>query len=377
MNILVASDSFKGSASSYEVAKFIEKGIRRVDEKADIIKVPVADGGEGTVEAVVSSLNGSYKTIEVTDPYGSKAEAVYGILENQIAIIEMAQASGLHFKKANDSVWNATSYGTGELILAALDDGVKEIYIGLGGSATNDGGAGMAQALGATLLTAEGQEIDFGAKGLEQIDSINIDSMDERLKKVSITVLSDVTNPLTGENGASAVFGPQKGAEGKDVPELDAALVHFRKKVERALSGNWSDVEGAGAAGGLGFGLMAFCGAKLESGIEAILELIRLEDKLKQADLVITGEGKMDGQSVKGKAPVGIAKLAKKYRLPVVAIVGSSDNDLSEIYKSGIDLVIHTINKPMLLEKAMENAESLIENAGETVIRAFYLSSQN
>lgn len=201
--------------------------------------------------------------------------------------------------------------------------------------------------------------------------------MDERLKKVSITVLSDVTNPLTGENGASAVFGPQKGAEGKDVPELDAALVHFRKKVERALSGNWSDVEGAGAAGGLGFGLMAFCGAKLESGIEAILELIRLEDKLKQADLVITGEGKMDGQSVKGKAPVGIAKLAKKYRLPVVAIVGSSDNDLSEIYKSGIDLVIHTINKPMLLEKAMENAESLIENAGETVIRAFYLSSQN
>lgn len=148
MNILVASDSFKGSVSSYEVAKFIEKGIRRVDEKADIIKVPVADGGEGTVEAVVSSLNGSYKTIEVTDPYGSKAEAVYGILENQIAIIEMAQASGLHFKKANDSVWNATSYGTGELILAALDDGVKEIYIGLGGSATNDGGAGMAQALG-------------------------------------------------------------------------------------------------------------------------------------------------------------------------------------------------------------------------------------
>lgn len=373
--VVIASDSFKGSATSLEVADAIEAGLKRVEENIEITKLPIADGGEGTVEALVQALDGKMESVKVTGPYERGAEASFGFLKESIAVIEMAQASGLHLKEEKDSIWDATTYGTGELIQAALDKGAKEIYIGLGGSATNDAGAGMAQALGVKLKKENGEEISYGAKELTEISQIDVSGIDERLKNVSITILSDVTNPLLGEKGASAIFGPQKGASEEDVEKLDDCLATFKDMVEKELNGEWSEMEGAGAAGGLGFGLVAFCGAEIESGIEKILELIELEKEVEDADLVITGEGQMDGQSVGGKAPVGVAKLAKEYTVPVAAIVGSADEDLAAIYDAGIDLVIETVNKPMELDEAIEKAPQLIERAGETVMRAYQLKN--
>lgn len=373
VEIMIAADSFKGSASSIEVASYIEQGIIRVNKEVKVKKIPIADGGEGTVDAVISALGGEYKEHIVTGPYGQKVKAQYGIINQRIAVIEMAQASGLHLRTQEESIWQATTYGTGELIKLALENGVREIYIGLGGSATNDGGAGMAQALGAKLYKNDGQEIEPGAKELSEVVKVDITSMDERLKETSITLLSDVTNPLTGENGASYIFGTQKGAYPVDIIALDKALTHFGRVVEEQLNGEWMEKEGAGAAGGLGFGLLAFCGAKIESGIDKVLNLIQLEQRIQEADLIITGEGRMDGQSVQGKAPLGVAKMAKKYNLPVIAVVGSADEDLTKIYKSGIDLVIDTVNCPMTLEQAIERAPVLISRAGETAIRSFFL----
>lgn len=372
--IVIASDSFKGSATSLEVANAIEAGIKRVEDKIKVKKLPIADGGEGTVDALIQALEGDEETVKVTGPYEQPVEATFGFVKDSIAVIEMAQASGLHLKKENDSIWDATTFGTGELIQAALDKGAKEIYIGLGGSATNDAGAGMAQALGAKLQKENGEDISLGARELADVSQIDVSEMDDRLKKVPITILSDVTNPLLGEKGASAIFGPQKGATEEDVDRLDESLSKFKESVENELEGEWSEIEGAGAAGGLGFGLVAFCGAKIESGIEKILGLIELKQELEEADLVITGEGQMDGQSVGGKAPVGVAKLAKQQGVPVAAIVGSADEDLSAIYEAGIDLVIETVNKPMTLEEAIDNAPQLIERAGETVFRAYQLN---
>jgi glycerate kinase len=287
----------------------------------------------------------------------------------------MAEASGLHLKREKDTIWDATTYGTGELILAAIKEGARDIYLGLGGSATNDGGAGMAQALGAKILKGNGEEVSFGAKELGEVETIDKAEIVEQLKDVRITLLSDVTNPLTGEKGASAIFGPQKGAATEDIKKLDQALNHFSKKVEESLGGKWSTEEGAGAAGGLGFGLLAFCDAEIKSGIEEVLKLIQLEEKVKKADLVITGEGRMDGQSTQGKAPIGVAKLAKKHGVPVVAIVGSADEELSQIYRAGVDLVLEIVNEPMELSQAMKKSKELIERAGEKAIRAYQLKN--
>lgn len=371
--IVIASDSFKGSMRSLEVARAVEKGIRRVENQAVIKTLPIADGGEGTVNALVQVSNGKRKSVEVTDPYNRFVTATYGLVDEGIAVIEMAEASGLHLRQERDSIWDATTYGTGELILAALEDGVKEIYIGLGGSATNDGGAGMIQALGGRLFKENGEEIGLGAKELSQVVSVDLTEVHKRLKGTVITMLSDVTNPLLGDKGASAIFGPQKGASKEAVKKLDEELRAFKDVIEEQLKGNWSQVKGAGAAGGLGFGLLSCCQAKCVSGIDKVLELIGLEKEMEDADLVITGEGQMDGQSLGGKAPVGVAKLAKKYNVPVAAIVGSADKDLSKIYEAGIDLVIDIIHKPMTLEEAIFQSTQLIERAGETVIRAYKL----
>ncbi|GIN22288.1 MAG TPA: glycerate kinase [Bacillus bacterium] len=375
MNIVIATDSFKGSASSLEVAGFIEKGIRRVTPGANIVKLPLADGGEGTVEALTSTLEGRYVEREVTGPLGEKVKAKFGIINDRIAVIEMAEASGLTLIKEEDkNPFITTTYGTGELIKAALDFDVKEILIGIGGSATNDGGVGMAQALGGSFKDADNLEIPFGARALEKIQYIDLAGLDKRLAHTKITVLSDVTNPLCGENGASFVYGPQKGASSsEEIQELDSLLRSYGEKLEEKLGRTFIDVVGSGAAGGLGAGLMAFCNAEVNSGIEKILEIIRLREYVESADLVITGEGKMDFQSVQGKAPIGVAKIANAFKVPVVAVVGSEGDQANQVYKHGIDLVIDIINKPMKIQEAMKNVEKLTEDAGEKVMRAYLL----
>ncbi len=375
MKIVIASDSFKGSASTIEVANFIEKGIRNLDQAVEIVKIPIADGGEGTVDSLVLGCKGEYRYQEVVGPAGNKVKARYGLLDGDIAIIEMAQASGLHLVNAEmKNPYKTTTYGTGELMKSALDDGAKKIYVGLGGSATNDGGVGMVQALGGSFKDRNGQEVGFGANGVKDIATIDLTQLDARLADVQIIGLSDVTNPLCGEDGASHVYGPQKGASAEDVKVLDDILCQYGKIIKDQLGIDIVDEAGAGAAGGLGAGLMAFCDAALDRGINKILEILDLEAHLKDADLVITGEGQMDNQSLNGKAPIGVALVAKKYNIPVVAIVGSADYDLQEVYKNGIDLVLDTVIKPMPLSEAITNVEKLITIAGETAYRAFCLS---
>ncbi|MCM3570577.1 glycerate kinase [Neobacillus mesonae] len=377
MKIVIASDSFKGSASSLEIAEFIEKGIRRVQSNADVLKLPLADGGEGTVDALVNALNGQYVEKVVTGPLGEKVKAKYGIINQDIAVIEMAEASGLTLIPSHErNPFKATTYGTGELIKSALDHGVKEILIGIGGSATNDAGAGMAQALGVALADNEHQEIGYGAESVARVEKIDTSAIDPRIKNTKMTILSDVTNPLCGENGASYVYGPQKGASSEDVVKLDAILKRFGELVERTLGIEMMNKKGAGAAGGLGAGLMAFCNGQLHSGIDRILDIINLEEQVKEADLVITGEGMMDFQSVQGKAPIGVAKIAKKHNKPVIAIVGSEGYHANEVYEHGIDLVIDIINKPMSIEEAMNHVGELAEIAGEKAIRAFCLQKK-
>lgn len=371
--IIIASDSFKGSASSYEVAQYIENGILKMNPACEVLKFPIADGGEGTVDSLVIGLNGEYEYVDVIGPYGNTVKAKFGLLnEGKTAIIEMAEASGLHLIE-NDVMdpFKATSFGTGEVIKKALDYGVEEIFIGIGGSATNDGGAGAVQALGVSLKDLYGKEIGFGAEELKQISTIELEDLDKRIKDVSITILSDVTNPLCGEKGASYTYGPQKGASEEDLPVLDRILENYGKKVEEALDTKLIHKKGSGAAGGMGLALIAFCEAKMMSGIDEILNLLPIEEKMKETSLVITGEGKMDGQSLQGKAPMGVAKLAKKHHLPVIAIVGSADYDLSKVYNEGIDLVLEIIYKPMNLEEALAQTSQLIERAAEKAYRVF------
>lgn len=372
--VVIASDSFKGSASSKMIAEYITKGIKRVDNTVEILPFSIADGGEGTVTSLVESLNGEYELVEVKGPYNQNVMARYGVLGESKAIIEMAEASGLPLKSARDSPRVAHTYGTGQLIKAAMDKGIRELFIGLGGSATNDGGAGMAQALGVKFLDQAGQEIGTGLDELKRIHTIDCSQIDSRIKNCRITILSDVTNPLIGNNGATAIFGSQKGIEESEINELDFILERYAKVVEKAMGCHYINVAGAGAAGGLGFGLMAFCRAEMASGIDAVLKLIELEKVLTNTDLVITGEGRMDGQSTQGKAPIGVAKLAKKYHLPVIAVVGGRDDEVSKIYEAGIDLIIDIVIRPMLLKEAIENVENLLIEAGETAFRAYKLN---
>ncbi|MEN1969840.1 glycerate kinase [Lentibacillus sp. N15] len=376
MKIVIASDSFKGSASTFEIASFIKKGIIRVVPNAFVIKLPLADGGEGTVDALTTALNGQYIEREVTGPLGKKVKAKFGII-GDIAVIEMAKASGLTIlQKEERNPFLTTTYGTGELIKAALDYGVREILIGIGGSSTNDAGVGMAQALGVSFKDKYNEEIGYGAQSIADIKTMDITKIDSRIKNTKITILSDVTNPLCGENGASYVYGPQKGASADDVKKLDSLLYEFGKMIETELQINVMNQKGAGAAGGLGAGLMAFCHAIPSSGIETVLKMLDLEAHIKGADLVITGEGMMDSQSINGKAPIGVANIAKNYRVPVIAIVGSEGAGVNEVYEHGIDLIINIINRPMGMQDAMENVRELTEDAGERAIRAFYLGKR-
>lgn len=375
LKIVIAVDSFKGSASSKEVNQYIEKGILNYrDKDISIKKVAIADGGEGTVEAIVDAVNGEYHFLEVQGPLGNPVKAKFGIINNNIAVAEMAESSGINLVKREElNPYKASTYGVGQVLKNILDKGIKDIYIGLGGSATNDGGAGMLAALGAKFYDSNEDEIGYTPREIKNISKIDLTNFDKRILETNITVLSDVRNPLCGETGASHIFGPQKGASPEDVLELDKILKKYGEVIDEFTGKKYSLEAGSGAAGGLGYAFLSICKAKFKEGIFKIMDLINLEEIVKTADLVITGEGRIDNQSVFGKAPVGIAKIAKKYNIPVIAVVGSSARDLKEIYKNGIDLVLDIINEPMPLETAMKDVKFLLEFTGEKAIRAFSL----
>ncbi|MBL7170823.1 MAG: glycerate kinase [Candidatus Omnitrophica bacterium] len=370
LKILVSPAAFKESLSAWEVCRAIEKGISRVFPNATIYKVPLADGGQGTVDALVKATGGYTAKKYVTGPLGRKVFARYGLLGKKTAIIEMSSASGLHlvpFNKRNPL--NTTTFGTGELIRACLDKKCNHIMIGLGDSATNDGGVGMAQALGIEFKDKLDRKIGWGGKNLKKIEYIDIKRKDERLKKVKVTILSDVKNPLCGSSGAARVFSPQKGASPEIVLELEKGLKHFAKLIKRELGIDIKGKTGAGAAGGLGAGLMAFLGARAVSGIDLVIKFTRLENYIKKVDLIITGEGKLDKQTIYGKAPMGVAKIAKRYDCPVIGIGGMLGDGYSLLYRQGFTSLFSIVEGPITVAQAMKDAEQLLVNASERIAR--------
>lgn len=372
INILIASDSFKGSLSSIEVANSMERGFLKTGYKVNISKLPIADGGEGTVEAVTLALGGEFMDFEVDDVFRNPTTATLGVLNSGSVIIEAASPLGLD--KINPEDLNpmiASSFGLGQMILHALDIGAKRIYIGLGGSSVNDGGLGLVTALGAKPMDKNNNPIRDGALGLEDLCKIDISNLDKRLKSVEIFLLSDVTNPLCGETGATYIYGPQKGIGVQDLGLVDSWMKNYGELLQDLFNYDVSITPGAGAAGGLGAALIAFTDAKMNKGIEKILEMIDIETKMQNSDIVFTGEGKMDIQSKYGKAPIGIAKLAKKYNLPVVAIVGSVENSAIDNVSQEIDLILDIINEPMTLEKAMDNVGILVETTAYMALNFF------
>ena len=375
MKIVVAPDSFKGSLTAIEVSDAIEKGIREVFPEAEIIKIPMADGGDGTVQCLVNATGGKILEEKVIGPLGNEVWAFYGILgDRKTAIVEMAAASGLTLVpegKRNPLI--TTTYGTGQLIKAALNQGCRKMIIGIGGSATNDGGAGMVQALGTKLLDKDGEEIGFGGGELKKIVKIDISCMDKRLSDIKVLAASDVNNPLCGPQGASRIYGPQKGATPEIIEELDESLAYFAELIKRDLHKDIKDIPGAGAAGGLGASLIAFLNAEFRPGIEIMIEAVKLEQAIKDADLVITGEGKIDSQTIYGKAPIGVAKIAKKYNVPVVAVAAIIEED-SRIFQSyGIDTLIKVSEPPMRLSEIKTKKIWLIKKS----IKQFLRGRQN
>ena len=377
MKIVVAPQYFKGSLGALKVAQAMARGIERVLPQAEVVMVPMADGGGGTVEALVEATHGRMMTAEVTGPLGERVSARWGILGDGLtAVVEMAAASGLDLVppgKLNPLA--ATTYGTGELIRAALDAGCRKLIIGLGGSATNDGGAGMAQALGVRLLDDLRRELPWGGAALLRLSQIDVSTLDRRLADCQVVAASDVTNPLCGERGASVVYGPQKGATPEMSQQLDAALGHYAGVIRSTLGVDVRDLPGAGAAGGLGAGLVAFLGAKLMPGIDIVSQAVGLDDHLRDADLVLTGEGRLDGQTLFGKTIAGVAARAKAFGVPVVAIVGEIAHG-SEVYRCGIDAALSIAPGPISLERSMADAESLIADATERALRLIMLGWQ-
>ncbi|CCU79839.1 Glycerate kinase [Halanaerobium saccharolyticum subsp. saccharolyticum DSM 6643] len=371
MNIVVAPDSFKGSMSAMEAAENIEIGIKKILANPKIEKIPMADGGEGTIQALIDSRNGIIIKSLVTGPLGKKIESHFGLIEQEkIAVVEMAAASGLPLvskEKLDPTI--TTTYGTGELISKALDYDINKLIIGIGGSATNDAGVGMAQALGVSFLDKNGNEIGYGGKELDKIENIDMSGLDPRLNNLEIEVACDVNNPLFGPNGAAYVYAPQKGAAKKEVELLDNKLRYFNEKIKEIFKLDLQSIAGSGAAGGLGAGLKVFLDARLKSGIEIVLEVNKVEAKIANADLVITGEGKLDGQTLQGKTPIGVAKCAKKYNIPVVAIVGEIGVDVEKVLKEEIDCVFSIIQKACSLEEAMESSKKWIQFSAEQIIR--------
>lgn len=372
---VLAPDSFKGSMTAQEVCDAMEKGIRKILPNANCIKIPMADGGEGTVQSLIDATKGKVYEVEVVGPLASPVLAQYGILGNEkTAVIEMASASGIQYideKTRNPLI--TTTYGTGQLIKECLDRKVSRIILGIGGSATNDGGAGLAQALGARLLDKQNKELPFGGAALSQLAKIDLSNLDNRLNNIEIEVACDVTNPLCGETGASKVFGPQKGATPEMVKVLDKALYHYAETIKHQLGKDISNISGAGAAGGLGAGLLAFTNAKLGRGINIIINYTNLKESIKKADFVFTGEGRIDFQTQYGKTPYGVAQVAKQENKKVIAIAGSIGEDINQLYNSGFDAIFGILPKPVSLEEAMLKGKENIERTVENIVRILLL----
>ena len=373
---VLAPDSFKESMTAEQACQAMQRGIQKVFADAHFIHVPMADGGEGTVDALVSCLNGQVIDCEVTGPLSTqKVKTYFGLIEEgQTAVIEMAKANGIHLLEPSQrNPLLTTTFGTGEMIKSALDLGVSKIIMGLGGSITNDAGAGMAQALGAKFLDAHSNEVAGGGGQLDQIRRIDISGLDARLKQVEIVIASDVNNPLTGVNGASHVFGPQKGATAEMVQQLDQNLTYFAELVSQQLNIDVKDIAGAGAgaAGGLGFGLMVFAGAGIRSGVELVIEQTQLAEKIAQAEYVFTGEGKIDFQTKFGKTPYGVAQVAKRLNKPVIAFSGLVGDGVDELYDLGFSQIIGINPLNFDLEDAMQNAERHLEDAVVEVLSNF------
>ncbi|MGZ7442713.1 glycerate kinase [Paenibacillus sp. TH7-28] len=373
---VLAPDSFKESMTAKEVCDAMEKGLRKVYPHADYIHVPMADGGEGTVQSLVDASGGRIYTKVVTGPLGEPVTAQYGILgDGETAAIEMASASGIHHvNKETKNPLITTTYGTGELIRECLDQGIKRIIIGIGGSATNDGGAGMAEALGARFLDADGLALPRGGGALKRLERIDISALDPRLRQVSLIVACDVTNPLCGEHGASHVFGPQKGATPEMVRQLDAGLAHYADIAKRQLGKDVRDIPGAGAAGGLGAGLLIFTQAVLRKGIEIVIEYTGLKQKVAAADVVFTGEGGIDFQTKFGKTPYGVAKAAKEAGKKVIAVAGYIGEGIEALYEEGIDAVFGIVPGAGELERLLDEGPQNVERTCENIARVLKLS---
>lgn len=371
MKIVIAPDSFKESLTAYEVCIAIEAGFKRVYPHAEYIKIPVADGGEGTVQSLVDATQGQIIKLPVTGPLNLPVEAFYGILGNsKTAVIEMAAASGLHHVPMHlRDPKITTSFGTGELICAALDAGVNKIIIGLGGSATNDGGMGMLSALGVRFTDEQHNVLEASGATLQKIKHINVDAVDPRLANCEILVACDVDNPLCGELGATQIFGPQKGASKSDVELLDAGLLHYSECIKQQLNVSVATIPGAGAAGGMGAALLAFTNASLKPGIELVLSAVGFSQHMTGTDLVITGEGRIDNQTIHGKTPVGVAKIAKQFSIPVIGVAGCLGNNHQAVYDHGIDAVFAAIPGAMTLEQAFKGAAKNVTNIAENIAK--------
>jgi glycerate kinase len=374
MKVVIAIDSLKGSLSSIEAAKVIKEAILKTNSSIDVVMKPLADGGEGTLEALIASMNGTLYTTEVTGPILKKVKATYGILEdNSTAIMEMAQANGLPLVPNElRNPLNTTTYGAGEMIKEAISKGCRKFIVGIGGSSTNDCGIGMLQALGFEFYNKEGTQVEPCGKELKNIVKIETKNKLKELDECIFKVACDVSNPLYGKNGAAYVYGPQKGATEEIIEELDLGLRNFSEVMKKYLNKDVSTIPGTGAAGGLGAAFLAFLNSKLESGVEIVLEETNLEKEIADSDFVITGEGRMDFQTSMGKAPIGVAKLAKKHNVPVIGLAGSVTRDVIETNKQGIVSAFSIINEPMTLEKAM-NREVTEENLTQTTIQIFNL----
>jgi glycerate kinase len=378
MKIVIAPDSYKESLSAMQVATEIEAGFREIFPDAEYVKIPVADGGEGTVQAMIEATGGHRVELAATGPLGEPVQAFYGLTGGDvIAVIEMAAASGLELvPPALRNPLITTSFGTGELIRCALDAGARRFILGVGGSATNDGGAGMLQALGVRLLDGQGSELGPGGGELARLDRIDAAQLDQRIRDCVFDIACDVSNPLVGPQGASAIFGPQKGASAEMVRQLDANLRHFAEVILRDVGPDVAEVAGAGAGGGIAAAMMAFLDGRLRPGSEIVTDAVGLDQAVLDADLVITGEGRIDSQSVQGKTPVGVARVAQRHGKPVIAVGGCLAADAGAVHGHGIDAIFSAVSRPCTVREALDAAAVNLRSAARNIAAALRLGAQ-
>jgi glycerate kinase len=376
VKIVIAPDSFKESLTAQQVCLAVENGLKRVWPNAEYVSIPVADGGEGTMQALIDATSGEKIQVRVKDPRGKTVEARYGLLgDHRTAVIEVAEACGLHLVPASERDTKSTSsYGVGQLIRHALDSGISRLIIGLGGSATTDGGSGMLAALGVKFLNEDGEEIEPCGASMLNVHQIATNEFDPRLAHCEIIVACDVDNPLCGDSGAAAFFGPQKGASSEDVLLLDKALYQFGQLTEKVMQRSIIDSKGSGAAGGIGAAFLGYTNATLQPGIDVVLTMLDVETKMQGAHMVITGEGKLDQQTAHGKAPVGVAKIAKKFDIPVVAVAGCTNDGYQVLYEHGIDAVFTCVPRAMSLSDAFSEAKTNLSNLAENIARTYQLA---